>query len=309
MIILLLLLLCLASPLASQERVLLDSATTALQAQRHEDARRLIDKAIAGGADNARVWELMGFAAQGIKDYNLMIDAGAKLAAIEPNNVQGWYFLTIGNHFLDRIDSMIPYARRFCELDSSLCAATGIGDIMTGLSQDPIGRLDSLFKTDNGAFHIQLPKGWFARVEDDGKLYHWFVSRQPITKAEDIFTEGVSIRWIRRLSKLFPAIGNNTDARFLTSFWDTYIGGVQGRNKVYYRKTVDSTAMTIAGWTGLKRIVDMQAKERSYRLRMLEVIVAREDEVVTVIMECPLFLWPGYKARFEEALRSLRLPD
>jgi hypothetical protein len=169
--------------------------------------------------------------------------------------------------------------------------------------------LDSLFKTDNGAFRIKLPKGWFARVEDDGKLYHWFVSRQPITKAEDIFTEGVSFRWIRRLSKLFPAIGNNTDAPFLTSFWDTYIGGVQGRHKVFYRKTVDSTAITLAGWRGLKRTVDMQAQEGSYRLRMLEVIVAREDEVVTVIMESPLFLWPCYKARFEEALRSLWLPD
>lgn len=304
-----LLFLLLSSPLAAQELTLVDSASAAVQANNFAEGRRLLNKAIAGGKDDAVVWEIMGFVGQGLKDSKLMIEAGSKLARLAPNNVLGWYFQSIGYHAVGRMDSLIPCAQRFCELDADGCSRTGIKAILKSFSQDSIGRLDSTFRTDDGLMQVILPKSWSARVEDDGKTYHWFVSHQLIRKAEDNFTEGITVRWVRRMSSSFPSVlEGKTDAPFLVGFWDAYVAGILNEQSPYYREVVDSVDITIGVWEGFVRTVDLQVREKSYRLRKLDVILAREDEVLTITLESPAFSWLAYRDRYQQALHSIQLP-
>lgn len=305
-----LLLLVLASPLIAQNSSNLDSARKALMERDYGKGRRLLEEALSAGANGVELWLMMSAAAHGLRDYRLMVTAGDNLSRLEPSSYVGWLYLTLGYHGLDRLDSLIEPAQRFCALNQGECHRAGIDQLLESLSQDSVGRQDSLFSTENGSLKVFLPKSWTTRVEDDGKVFNWFVSHQPITKATDIFTEGMTVRWVRRLSSLFPELSNKkADTRFLVSFWDAYVNEAIVKEKPFFRESTPERMVKIGEWSGFVRVVTKQVLKDSYRLIMFDVILAREDEVLSMIIECPEFVWPAYSNRYIRAVESFVPPN
>ncbi len=272
-----------------------------MQKGKYVEAKALLEKCIVEGADNTETWHALGFVGQGLSDYALMERAGRRLALLDPNRVEGWYFQSISFARMKHYDSLVPVAKKMIQIDPKSGLRTKVDAILTSLSQDPLGSLDSTFCTPDSAVQLTLPRSWTAQITDDGKFLNWYVSLDLKHEDEDQFLSGVTIQWIRGLSSSFP-FDANTDADVMIDYWKSYLEGQQTDRTVFFQERIDSTPFQIGQWRGERITTDLQVSDKSYRLRKHDIVLARPDEVLTLTFETPSDACPVYRARFKSKI-------
>ncbi|MBU3678212.1 MAG: hypothetical protein FGM32_01220 [Candidatus Kapabacteria bacterium] len=286
-----------------------DSAIVAFNAKDYAKAKEWAQKAVRVNDQAREGWEILGFAAQSLDDAPTMIAAGEKLSKLVPGERNGWYLLSIAYFKQSRFDKAVEPMKQLCVVDPSTCKTSGIEKILYALSQDSLGVLDSTFSCLDGKISITLPRTWNSFVRDDGKTLNWFVTLEPMQSDSDVFSVGGSFRWVREITSSFLIEEKNNNATFLVSFWDQFIEAQMKGFTPHMRKIVDSSAITVNGWSGMRRTIDFQFRENTPVQRRTEAILARKGEVFTYTFECTGTNWAVYEPRFKKAISSLQLPQ
>lgn len=285
-----------------------DSAIVAFNAKDYAKAKEWAQKAVRVNDQTREGWEILGFAAQSLDDAPTMIAAGEKLSRLVPGERNGWYLLSIAYFKQSRFDKAVGPMKQLCAVDPSTCKTSGIEKILHALSQDSLGVLDSTFSYKDGTISTTLPRSWNTLSRDDGKTLNWFVTLEPMQSDSDVFSVGGSFRWVREITSSFLIEEKNNNAPFLVSFWDQFIEAQMKGFTPHMRKLVDSSAITIGGWSGMRRTIDFQFRENTPVQRRIEAILARKGEVFTYTFECTGTNWAVYEPRFKKAMASLKLP-
>ncbi|MBN9399766.1 MAG: hypothetical protein J0I17_06265 ['Candidatus Kapabacteria' thiocyanatum] len=272
-------------------------------------ARTELTKAVKDSATNAQAWHALAFVGMETRDYGLIGNAGKHISALEPARYEGWYFLALEYYERKVMDSLAIMARKVMAISPEKAREANLVDILQGLSQDSIGLRDSVFSTPDGTVRISLPASWSTRLIDDGKTLNWFISLEPVKTETDMFSTGVSIHWIRKVSESFKLDGQ-TDAPFLVGFWAGYSENMPNTIHPFYRKQLDTIAIERGEeWWGRIVMEDRQLTADSHKLRKYGAIIARKDELFLCSMECPMENWPLYEDRFKKAFESIVFPN
>jgi tetratricopeptide (TPR) repeat protein len=229
-----------------------------------------------------------------LNDFNEAIDRDSTFAA-------AWFMR--GQVRLQQ--GMVPEAVldlwRYLELDPASQRAAQVTGLLARIGFPVTGSSVSRFKDDEGKIAISLPAEWHRKASDDGKTLNMFISLQKVEKESDIFLVGATIRRLRRMSKSFENV--EQDGAWLAGFWT---GMVEQGAKDYHAYTVRSTRdITVGQYVGVLREVDLQMKKEFFPVRMYELILGHDDEVVTVTLESPAPLFPTYQPHFDHAIESL----
>lgn len=295
-------------PLTAQTSQSYIDGIKAIDAKDYATAKTLLMKALDESANKEETWYALGFVGQYTEDFRLMIEAGKKVAELNPQRRDGWYFMATGYFQSGVMDSVAMPARKLVEIDRDVAERSNLIKILEILGQDDKGRRDSVFSTPDAAISITLPASWSTKHIDDDKTKNWFISLEPVVADTDLFSTGATIRWVRRLGATFPMMKGVEDTKALVTFWRGYEAGQMGGFKMHYREQIDSAAFSIGEWTGELLTIKMQMLENSYELTKFDIALARKDEILTIILECPSQYWPVYRKRFEQALKSMRTP-
>lgn len=295
-------------PLTAQTSQSYIDGIKAIDAKDYVTAKTLLMKALDESANKEETWYALGFVGQYTDDFRLMIDAGKKVAELNPQRRDGWYFMATGYFQSGAMDSVAMPARKLIEIDREVAERSNLIKILEILGQDDRGRRDSVFSTPDAAISITLPASWSTKHVDDDKIKQWFVTLEPVVADTDLFSTGATIRWVRRLGATFPTMKGVTDTKALITFWRGYEAGQLGSFKIFRRERIDSTSLTIGAWKGEMITEKMQVFETSYELTKFDVLLAREDEILTIVLECPSQYWSVYRKRFEQALKSMKAP-
>lgn len=285
-----------------------DSAIVAFNAKDYAKAKEWAQKAVRVNDQTREGWEILGFAAQSLDDMPTMITAGEKLSKLVPNERNGWYLLSIAYFKQGRFDKAVSPMKQLCAVDPSTCKTSGVEKILHALSQDSLGVLDSTFSYMDGKISTTLPRSWNTLARDDGKTMNWFVTLEPMQSDSDVFSVGGSFRWVREITSSFLIEEKNNNAAFLVGFWDQFIEAQMKGFTPHKRKVVDSSAITLNGWSGMRRTIDFQFRESTPVQRRIEAILARKGEVFTMTFECTDTNWAVYEPRFKKAIASMKLP-
>ncbi len=285
-----------------------DSAIVAFNAKNYAKAKEWAQKAVRVNDQTREGWEILGFAAQSLDDAPTMIAAGEKLSTLVPGERNGWYLLSIAYFKQGRFDKAVGPMKQLCAVDPSTCKTSGVEKILHALSQDSLGVQDSTFSCGDGKISTTLPRSWNTLARDDGKTLNWFVTLEPMQSDSDVFSVGGSFRWIREITSSFLIEEKNNNAKFLVGFWDQFIEAQLRGFTPHMRKVVDSSSISVDGWSGMRRTIDFQFSSSTPIQRRIEAIVARKDEVFTYTFECTGANWSVYEPRFKRAIESLKLP-
>jgi tetratricopeptide (TPR) repeat protein len=285
-----------------------DSAIVAYNAKDFAKAKEWALKATKLNDKVREAWEILGFAAQSLNDMPTVVDAGTKITQLFPTERNGWYLLFLGHYRQDRLDLAVAPMRELCRIDPAMCASSNIDKILLQVSQDSLGRLDSTFRSEEGAISVSLPKSWHSTVRSDGKTLNWFVTLEKIESDSDAYSVGGTFRWIRNISSSFLIEEKNNNAVFLVDFWDQFVAAQMKGFTPHLRKVVDSTSISRDGWSGMVRTIDFQFKKEYPVQRRIEAILARKDEVFAYTFESDAQRWAVYEPRFKQAISSLILP-
>jgi hypothetical protein len=237
-----------------------------------------------------------------------MIDAGKKVAELNPQRRDGWYLMSTGYFQSGLIDSVVMPARKLIEVDRDLAERSNMIRILKSLGQDDVGRRDSLFSSPDNAFSISLPATWSVKHVDDGKVKQMFISLEPVVADTDMFSTGATIRWIRRAGDIFPSVQPTIDRDELIPLWRGYEAGMMGGFKPHYRQVEDTSAITLGDWAGQVTTQRLQLYAEVFELTKFDAILVRRDGILTVTLECPSKYWPVYRQRFAQTLQSMKLP-
>jgi len=285
-----------------------DRGVDAIQRNDFTTARIELTRAVKDSVTNVEAWHALGFVGFKLRDYELIGNAGRHISDLEPSRYEGWYFQTIGYYDRKIMDSLAITARTLMEISPEKAREANIDKVLQGLSQDSVGLRDSIFSTPDNTVRITLPASWSTKFIDDGKTLNWFVSLERVRSDTDMFSTGVTIHWIRRISESFKLDGN-TDAPFLVGFWETYNENRPGVVRPFYRKRLDTTRFQRGDeWWGTIIMEELQLTADSHRLRKYGAIVARKNELFLCTMECPIENWPLYEQRFKKAFESIVFP-
>lgn len=283
-------------------------AVAAIEQEDYPRARTLLHDVVRDDSTNAEAWYAMGYVGQMLKDDAMLLDASKRFATLSPERIEGWMWQVIVYNNRRQFDSIATPAMKVLAIDPEQAKAANLLPLLAALSLDDVGRRDSTFVLPSSGPIIQLPASWSLRSESTKHSLDWFISLEPVQSATDVFTTGVSAHWYKNISKALP-IGNNTDAEFLIGFWRGYVAAMKKDLKPYYKQRIDSTDIQIGDWKGEMITEDLQLDERTYRLRKFDIVLARQDEVVSLILECPIDYWTAYERRFRQAIRTIRLPE
>ena len=306
--LLILIVLTIPTLLAAQTSPSYTAGIKAIEDKDYVTARTMLFKALDESANKEETWYALGFVGQYTNDFALMVQAGTMVSTLNPQRKDGWYFQAIGYFQKGVMDSVAMPARKLIEIDRDVAEKSNLLKILEVMSQDDKGRNDSVFSTPDKSVSITLPASWSTKHSDDDKTLNWFVTLEPVVADTDLFSTGASIRWVRRMAGTFP-LKSKTDIPYLIGFWRGYMAGQMAGIKIYNREQLDSASITIGAWQGEVITERLQLFEESYELIKFDIVLAREDEIFTIVLECPSQYWPVYRKRFEQALRTMKLPS
>ncbi len=160
-----------------------------------------------------------------------------------------------------------------------------------------------LFTDDEENIALKLPKEWFPRTVDDGKTLNMFVSMQRVEKESDQFMVGATIRRLRGMSKTFAGV--QPDGEFLVGFWTAL--NEKAAEKYPEFKVISTREITVGDFTGIVRDIEFRPHPSVHRIRMYDVVLGHNDDIVTVTLEAPSVLWREYDTIFKVAMESLTI--
>jgi hypothetical protein len=158
------------------------------------------------------------------------------------------------------------------------------------------------FKDKEENISIELPWGWHLKTTDDGNYNQMFVSIEDIKKKGSSYTTGVSITKIRSMSKTFTQVKSDLD---IVKLW---YGAVKlASQKHYLNEEVNFEKLTLGKYKGVIVETILQPTEHMTLRHMYQAILAHNDDLYTLTMECPAQDWNKYQPLFEAAIVSVEL--
>jgi tetratricopeptide (TPR) repeat protein len=197
-----------------------------------------------------------------------------------------------------RIPESVVDLRNALALEGPSERGEHIAQLLKVMGFAPASGETATFTDDAAKVALELPKEWFRLSNDDGRTLNMFVSEQKVEHDSDLFMVGVTIHRIRRMSTSFEHIQKN--GAWLSSYWSGALEE-EGRKLAAYR-IVSSEKVTVGSYVGVVRLVELRQMPASYPVRMYELVLGGDDEVVTVNMEAPAILFPHYERIFKKAL-------
>lgn len=296
----------------AQDGARMRRAWEAYSTKRFAEAKVILDSVTVNDAMRVDYLKLRGVILQGLNANDSLIATGKELVRVAPNNVFGWYFQAVGRYSNDDLLGFIPNAKKVCEIDPAMGRETRFDLVLVSLGQDQIGLRDSVFKTNEGQIGIALSKAWSTQHIDDGKSLNWFVSLEPISKPTDVFSVGLTLRWHRKISRAIRLYGS-TDSTVIIRTWNTYADSLAVRSGVYRDSTLDSSWVTMDGWSGTQRlrtrtIVDKNSPIVGHSIVMFDISVTKKGDVITLVLEAPTNQRKVWEPRFRASLASVKLP-
>jgi tetratricopeptide (TPR) repeat protein len=212
--------------------------------------------------------------------------------------MRGYVYLLIGG---------LPEGVRDLKQFVSIGKSDGRVELAKGLLEQigfgPINSEVAAFTDTDKNITVQLPKDWYLKINDDGKTLNLFVSQQEVKKETDIFSVGVTIRRIRRMSKTFEGV--ESDGAWLAGFWAG--ANEEAAKEYHYYKVLSSRDFKVGDFVGVLREVELQQKKELFRVKMYEMILGYNDDVVTMNLEAPALLFNDYQSVFMKALESIHI--
>ena len=156
------------------------------------------------------------------------------------------------------------------------------------------------FKDEKKKIIIELPKTWYLKTLDDGKTVQMFISKELLLKTTDDFSTGVTITKIRRMSKSYTQISCDED---IVNVW---LAAMIEAEKKYFKVEVVRTGGYASGnYSGKIREIKFQPDENMAIVHVYQLIVAHNDNLVSITFESPEKKWDIYNKAFKHGLMSL----
>jgi len=201
-------------------------------------------------------------------------------------------------------DSALWSWRRSSTIDPQGPYATYIQEQMAVMSADELGFRDSLFMDAARQISLVLPRSWYSASTDDGSTVTFRVARQHLASAASSYAEGVTIKYYRKASQ-FVTDKNPTPQMMLKSWAATNLAASKS---MHTYNVVRIEPLVVNGWTGELREIAIQPTNDGYRIHQFEALLARPDELVTIVAEVAEPLWSVYHTRLLNAIRAVQLP-
>lgn len=202
---------------------------------------------------------------------------------------------------MGRLPESVVDLRRAYALGGASERGENIARLLAAIGFAPASGESATFTDDRNAISLSLPKEWFRRSSDDDKTLNMFVSEQKVSTETDMFLVGATIHRIRRMSLSFENI--QKDGAWLAGFWSGALEEEGGKLHAY--RVVSSEKISVGSYVGIVRLVELRQSPEAHAVRMYEVIVGGDDEIVTVNLEAPAILFDDYDRIFKRALGSL----
>ncbi len=223
---------------------------------------------------------------------------------IDSMNALAWLSRGEAYMAMNVADSALWAWRRSSVIDPQSPYAGYLADQMAVMSADEMGLRDSMFTDAARQIAIILPRSWHSASSDDGGTVTFRIARQPLASATDSYAEGITIRYYRKASQ-FVSDKNPTPEMMLKSWSATNLAASKSLTSY---NVIRLEPLTIPGWTGELREIAIQPAADGYRIHQFEALLARPDELVTVVAEVAEPLWSVYHQRLLNAIRTIKLP-
>ncbi|MDQ3394841.1 MAG: photosystem II reaction center PsbP family protein [Bacteroidota bacterium] len=161
------------------------------------------------------------------------------------------------------------------------------------------GKKTKIYKDKEEAISIELPKTWHSVSLKQGNYSSMFISFEEIKKKGDLYATGVSITKIRSMSKTYSQVKNDAD---IVKLWYGAIKMVS--QKHYLNEEVNFENLKIGEFKGIIVETILQPTENTYASHMYQAILAYNDDLYTLTLECPAQDWETYQPIFESAIAS-----
>lgn len=202
---------------------------------------------------------------------------------------------------MGRLPESVLDLRRAYALGGASERGAGVARLLTAIGFAPASGESLTFTDDSAAITLELPKEWHRRSADDGRTLNMFVSEQKVETESDMFLVGATIHRIRRMSHSFEHV--QKDGAWLSGFWS---GALEEEGKKLHRYSIiSSEEISVGDHIGVVRLVELQQSPEAHAVRMYELIVGHDDEIVTVNLEAPAILFGEYDRAFKKALATL----
>lgn len=202
---------------------------------------------------------------------------------------------------MGRLPEAVVDLRRAYALGGASQQGANIARLLGAIGFLPASGESTTFTDDAKSVSLELPKEWHRKSTDDEKTLNMFVSEQKVESEKDMFLVGATIHRIRRMSLSFEGV--EKDGAWLAGFWS---GALEEEGKkLHAYEIISSEEVTVGSYVGAIRLVELRHAPESHAVRMYEVIVGHDDEIVTVNLEAPALLFGDYDRIFKKALASL----
>jgi tetratricopeptide (TPR) repeat protein len=212
--------------------------------------------------------------------------------------MRGQVFLQSG-----RIPEAVHDLRNALAMEGETERGAKIARLLGAVGFAPASGASATFRDDEAKIALELPKEWHRLSTDDGKTLNMFVSEQKVEGDSSMFMVGATIHRIRRMTKTFPDA--KSDGAWLAGFWSGTLE--EAGKKLTSYQVLSTENVTVGSYSGIIRLVELQQNPTAYRVRMYEVVLGGDDEVVTVNLEAPELLFADYNPTFRKALATLAI--
>ena len=269
----------------------------------HERAFEGLTAAIALEPDYPAAYLNRGSIAANRKEYPEAIADFTRALALDSASIPALYMRGQINLQVGLLAEGVRDLRDALALEGATARSARIAALLAevGFAQ-PSGR-HAAFTDDARSISIELPTEWHRKVEDDGKTLNMFVSEQKVQAQGDAFMVGVTVHRIRRMSMSFEHV--QKDGAWLARYWSKALSD-EGK-KLHRYEVISSEDVAVGKHVGTVRLVELQHAAATMPVRMYELILGHDDEIVTVNLEAPTALFADYDRAFKNALATLQI--
>ncbi|CAN5132018.1 hypothetical protein BH23BAC1_BH23BAC1_00170 [soil metagenome] len=158
------------------------------------------------------------------------------------------------------------------------------------------------YKDKEETIFIDLPRNWYYTISDDGKSTQMFISAEELKNKIDSYKAVVSITRIRQMSQSFSQIKNDGD---IVKLWYSAIKNAS--QKHYLTEELKIEKITLGNFKGIITESILQPVEQMAPRRTYQAILAHNDDLYTMTMECSAQEWENYHEIFNRAIASLEI--
>ena len=235
------------------------------------------------------------------KEFAGAISDFTRVIELDGKNSAGWYMRGQIHLQTGAIPDAVRDLRQVLAREAAGPRVDRVNELLTLVGFPAVSGEVRTFVDKEETISIELPKEWHVKLIDDGKSLNMFVSLQKIEKESDMFLVGATIRRIRGMSKSFEGV--QSDGQWLAGFWSGALD--ESAKEAYQYKVISSKEHRAGQFIGIVREQELQHKPEFYKVKMYEIVVGHDDDIVTMNLEAPAVLFDEYQPIFERAIRSL----